>query len=385
MSGRAPTIWLFSDILAGLGGIETYLDALARKLHAEGRRFRIAVSLNGPTPMLDDLEAIGIPVYRQRRVPGDRFHIRQRLLIRHVARQIQPGDWVYCVRQPMPQLYLPLVRAVHRRGGKVAASWIFSPQHLPPPPGHAGRDFCRAVAETDAVISVSECAKHEFAQVYGYTGHVNVVRYHNRALFDEAVPMPSMPPFRVGYAGRIDIHQKNLDTLLQAFALLCERRPESVLNLHGGGPDEDGLAKLVAASPVADRITIHGRYDLARDMAGIVAANHVFTYASRFEGGPCFSLLELGQAGRFVIASPVGGIPDLYEGHDEAGALVDFREAADIADALEQAAIRIEKGEIDERAIRQRYLAEFTQDHAHAQFLQALGLEPVAAADGGSK
>ena len=104
-----PTIWLFSDILAGLGGIETYLDALARKLHDEGRQFRIAVSLNGPTPILDDLEALGIPIYRQKRIPGDRFHIRQRLLVRHVANRLNPGDWVYCIRQPMPEIYLSLV------------------------------------------------------------------------------------------------------------------------------------------------------------------------------------------------------------------------------------------------------------------------------------
>ena len=191
MSGAAhdkhqPMIWLYSDILAGFGGIETYLDALARKLHAEGRPFRIAVSLNGPTPMLDDLEAMGICVYRQKRVPGDRFHIRQRLLIRHVARQLQPGDWVYCVRQPMPQIYLPLVRAVHARGAKIAASWIFSPQYIPPPDGKVGRAFCQAVQQTDAVISVSECGKAEFAQVYGYTGTVDVVRYHNRPLFGDA-------------------------------------------------------------------------------------------------------------------------------------------------------------------------------------------------------
>ncbi len=113
-------------------------------------------------------------------------------------------------------------------------------------------------------------------------------------------------------------------------------------------------------------------------MAGIVAQNHVFTYASRFEGGPCFSLLELMQAGRYVVASPVGGIPDLYEGHAQAGALVDFRDPADIAEALEEAALRIEGGEIEVDPIRQRYLAEFTGDHAHTQFLAALGLQEMA-------
>lgn len=371
-------IVLFADILAGFGGIETYLDALARRLQAERRSFRVAVSLNGPTPVIDDLKALGMDVYVQPRVRGDRFHLRQRLLVRHVAKQLQPGDWVFCIRQPMPEIYLALVRAVHSRGAKIAASWMFSPEFLPPPSGRLGQSFCQAIRETDAVISVSKCAKHQFADVYGYHGEVNVVRYHNRPLFDKAVPMPPMPPFQVGYAGRIDIQQKNLDTLLAAFDLLCEARPDSVLNIHGGGPDEDKLKSLVVRSPVAAKIHIHGRYDLATDMAHIVAQNHVFTYASRFEGGPCFSLLELMQAGRYVVASPVGGIPDLYEGHPEVGALVDLQNPADIAEALEQAARRIERGAIDVLRIRQRYSAEFTEDNAHAQFLEALGLQRLA-------
>lgn len=367
-------ILLFGDILAGLGGIETYLDALARKLHSEGRPFKVAVSLNGATPILDALKAMGIDVYSQPRVPGDRFHVRQRLLVRHVAKQLRPGDWVYCLRQPMPAIYLSLVRAVHARGAKVAASWIFSPEFIQPPPGKVGESFCQAVRETDAVISVSECARHQFEEIYGHTGKVNVVRYHNRPLFEDVVPLPPLPPFRIGYAGRIDIHQKNLDTLLEAFAIFAARCPNSVLNIHGGGPDEQKLREMAAASPVRDKIHIHGRYDLARDMAGIVAQNHIFTYASRFEGGPCFSLLELMQAGRFVIASPVGGIPDIYEGHPEAGTLVDFHRPTDIAEALEDAACRIEAGQIDATAVRRRYLQEFTQEHAHAQFKEVLGL-----------
>src|SRR5258708_18046183 len=120
---RHPKIRLFAGVLGPFGGIESYLDALARRLHIDGWPTRIAVSCNDNAAFLDDLAALGIPVYRQPVLPGDRWHIRQRVLIWHTARRIQPGDWVYCVRQPMPEIYLALVRAVHRRGGKVAASW----------------------------------------------------------------------------------------------------------------------------------------------------------------------------------------------------------------------------------------------------------------------
>ena len=91
---KGPGIWLFADVLGGFGGIETYLDALARRLWADGWSVGIAVSLNAPAPFLDVLEAMGLPIYRQRRVPGDRWQVRERLLLRHVARRLRRGDWV---------------------------------------------------------------------------------------------------------------------------------------------------------------------------------------------------------------------------------------------------------------------------------------------------
>ena len=43
---QRPTIVLFADVLGGFGGIETYLDALARRLHVDGWPVRVSVCLN---------------------------------------------------------------------------------------------------------------------------------------------------------------------------------------------------------------------------------------------------------------------------------------------------------------------------------------------------
>lgn len=371
---KRPTITLFADVLGGFGGIETYLDALARRLHADGWPVRVAVCLNGPAPFLDPLAALGIPVYRQRQVPGDRWQVRQRLLVRHVAGSLRPGDWVYCVRQPMPEIYLPLVRAVHGGGSKIGASWMYAPEYLPPAPGHLGQDFCQAVSETDAVISVAACTIDQFRTVYGHTGPVHVVRYHNRALFAAPVPIPAGPPFGIGFMGRIDIYHKNLDTILAAFAILAAQRTDVVLNMHGGGNDIERYQTMVADAGLTGRVVLHGRYDHARDLAKIVAANHVFVYTSRFEGGPCLSLIELLQAGRYVVASPVGGIPDIYEGRPDIGALVPSDDPRAIAAAFDNALLRANQGTIDPARIRALYEAEFHDDIAHRQWLNALSL-----------
>jgi glycosyltransferase involved in cell wall biosynthesis len=367
-------IHLFADMLGGYGGIETYLDALARRLHAEGRDFTISACLNAPAPFLADLAELGIPVYLQPRVPGDRWHVRQRLLAWRVARHSGAGDWIYCVRQPMPAVYLGLVRAAHRRGARVAASWMFAPEFLQPGPDGAGHAFRTAVAETDAVISVSECTRTQFERVYGYCGPVHVVRYHNRLQFPEPLPLPPAPPYQIGYLGRIDISQKNLDTIVTAFASVAQRRADVRLNLHGGGPDGDRLAHIIARLGMTDRVTLHGPYDHRRDLARIIAANHVFIHTSRFEGGPCFSLLELLQGGRFVIASPVGGIPDIYDQRPEIGTMVPADQPEAIAHALAASIDRIEKRPFDMTAMRKLYDEQFSDAVAHRQWLGALGL-----------
>ena len=224
-----PAIILFADVLGGFGGIETYLDALARRLLKDGWPVKIAVSLNAPAPFLKELEALGVPVYRQPRVRGDRWQIRQRLLVYHVAMMLTPGDWVYCVRQPMPQVYLTLVRAVHRRRAKIAASWAYAPEFLPPPPGRAGAAFCKAVSETDVVISVAECTKHQFQSIYGHCGRVEVVRYHNIELFSQPVPLPTGSPMAIGFMGRIAIEHK---ILTPSFVLISNwERDEGTLYL----------------------------------------------------------------------------------------------------------------------------------------------------------
>jgi glycosyltransferase involved in cell wall biosynthesis len=372
-----PTIHLFADVVGAFGGIETYLDALARRLADDRWPVRVAVCPNEPAPFLEAMEALGVPIYRQPRVPGDRWHVRQRLLVRHVASRVRRGDWVYCVRQPMPAVYLPLVRAVHARQGKIAASWMFAPEFLPPPAGRAGVAFKRAVAETDVVISVSECTRNQFAETYGYTGAIAVVRYHNVQRLRESVPLPPSPPFRIGFMGRIAVAQKNLDTILDAYRRLVARRRDVVFNFHGGGGDLETFRATVAAAGLGDRVRLHGPYDHRRDLTSIMTQNHLFIYTSRFEGGPCFSLLEMLQAGRFVVTSPVGGIPDIYAGRPEIGTLVATEDPTAIAGALEDAIVRLTAGEIDPRLIRAVYETHFNDDVAHGQWLKALGFHQI--------
>jgi glycosyltransferase involved in cell wall biosynthesis len=366
-------IYLYGDVIYKAGGIETYLHALATHLKEKDIPFKIAVSEQERSPIVDELVGMGISTYRQRIIPGDRWHLRKRALNLWLRLQLAPGDWVFCVRQPMPELYLELVRAVHARGAKIAASWIFAPEFLKPP-AHLAANFCQAIRETDAVISVSQCTVHQFASSYGYDGPVHVVNYHNIEFCPATLPLPVGGPLKIGYMGRLEIYQKNLDTILESFSILAAKRHDVELHIYGGGPDADEFSKLARADSLDGRVFLHGPYDHRRDLNRIISSCHIFIYTSRFEGGPCFSLLELMQAGRFVVTSPVGGIPDIYAGRPDLGVMVTPDDPAAMANALDEALEKVASGKIDAAAIRASYDERFSMQTAHRAWLASLGM-----------
>jgi glycosyltransferase involved in cell wall biosynthesis len=361
-------IFLYSDVLYRTGGIETYLHALSLHLQRQNISFQVVVAELERCPLVDDLVAHGIKVQRQRRVYGDRWLVRQRILQLWLAANVKAGDWVFCARQPMPELYLGLVRSVHRRRARLAASWMLAPEFLPPP----NKSVCEAVAETDVVVSVSRCTADQFCSVYGYKGTVHVVPYHNFLFFQKAVPLPAGPPWKIGYLGRLERKQKNLTELLKAFSGLASTRSDVELHFHGHGPDESFLQEMVAQERLNDRVFFHGAYDHRCDLPSIMARCHFFVYPSRFEGGPCFTLMELMQAGRFCVASRVGGIPDLYESSPGLGTLVAPGDVQGLQVALAKTVESIAAGAIDGERIRARYLEAFDIGSAHRAWLAAL-------------
>jgi glycosyltransferase involved in cell wall biosynthesis len=368
-------IFIYSDVLYGAGGIETYLHALALYLQSKGIPFRVVVAELERCPLVDELMEKGIEVYRQQRLPGDRWLVRQHFMLAWLANQLKPGDWVFCVRQPMPQLYLKMVRLVHRCQAKIAASWMFAPEFIPPVPPH-GEKFSQAVAETDAVISVSKCTQYQFKEVYGYAGKVYVVPLHNLLFFPESVPLPPGPPWKIGFIGRLDIKQKNLDTLFQALVPVIQKWQWVEVHLYGGGADKTQLEALAISLGIQKHIVFHGAYDHRKDLPEIMANCHFFVYSSRFEGGPCFSLLELMQAGRFCVASRVGGIPDLYEGFPEVGLLVSPDNPSELSLGLVTALERVASGSISEEKIRGRYFDGYDMEAAHKAWTSVIKVLP---------
>ncbi|GAB3729666.1 glycosyltransferase family 4 protein [Nocardiopsis nanhaiensis] len=102
--------------------------------------------------------------------------------------------------------------------------------------------------------------------------------------------------------------QKGLDMLLQAAPVIADRAPEPVVAIAGDGPLWGELHDTAAEMDTDVRMLGH-----RTDVADLLAAADVFCLTSQWEGASLV-IMEALRAGLPVVATKVGGIPDLYAG-----------------------------------------------------------------------
>lgn len=152
---------------------------------------------------------------------------------------------------------------------------------------------------------------------------------------------------RVLFVGRLE-PMKGIDTLLRAFAKV----PKATLRIVGDGSERSRLEMMTIELGIADRVTFIGRVPPAR-VAVECAEAGIFCGLSRSEAlGNVF--LEAQAAGCAVIATRVGGIPDIVS-HKETGFLIEPNNVEAAADALRHL--------LTDESFRQR-LADAGQKHA---------------------
>ncbi len=134
------------------------------------------------------------------------------------------------------------------------------------------------------------------------------------------------------FVGRLG-HQKDLSTLLDAFALMHRDQPETRLTLVGGGPLEYALKAKAHALSVTDAVTFTGPVPYEQVIAQYKAAD-VFVISSLYEG-TCMVLHEAGLAGLPVVATDFAGARDLIE-DGVTGYLSPVRDAHALAEGMKR-------------------------------------------------
>ena len=129
---------------------------------------------------------------------------------------------------------------------------------------------------------------------------------------------------------------KGFDVLVDAFATASKRDDRLRLVLVGDGPERSELARRVEALDIGKSTTLVGAVN-HDEIPGFLAAADVVAVPSVHRGGYVDGLpnvaLEAMAAGRPLIASRVGGLPDLVR-PDETGLLVHELDADELAEAI---------------------------------------------------
>lgn len=124
--------------------------------------------------------------------------------------------------------------------------------------------------------------------------------------------------------------QKALGVLLEAASTLADRIPGVKVVIVGDGPERPVLERRIAELRLQRTVRLLGHRDDARDL---MRGFDVAVCCSDFEGTP-LSVLEYMQASLPIVATRVGGIPDLLETGRE-GVLIEPGTPVELATAIE--------------------------------------------------
>jgi glycogen synthase len=197
----------------------------------------------------------------------------------------------------------------------------------------------------DAVTACSSATLAEGEEFAGLSlGARGSVIYNGVSLteFDSAVPEVRKFPYVFGI-GRL-VENKGFDVLLRAFAL--SERMDHELVIAGVGPELETLVALAEELGLAGRVDFVGRADRTRT-AALFRGCAVFVLPSLHEPMGIVNL-EAMAAGKPVIASRVGGVPEIVL-DGQTGLLVPAGDPQAMADALKKV-ISVETGQLQSEA-----------------------------------
>jgi len=132
----------------------------------------------------------------------------------------------------------------------------------------------------------------------------------------------------IGNVGALDDSHKGQSTIIEAAHLTTDRHPNWQFLICGSGPDERRYREQIGDLANIELV------GWVENVGDYLAAFDVFVYPSRHEALGS-ALLDAMQFGLPIVASSVGGIPDIVK-DGENGRLVDSGNADDLVSAIEE-------------------------------------------------
>lgn len=303
------------------GGAQRYVYELA--LEAKAKGYTVCVASGTQGELIERLVAAGVPVVR---IPGLARDIRLGADIRALL------GLVSLMRQMRPDV----VHTNSSKAGFIAASagrLAFVPRIIFTSHGWAWNELrptwqklffkglhFATVFVSHTTIAVSEAIRTQALWMPLVQKKIQVIhlgvsplailpRAEARTRIEESVGS-ALPASAFWIGSLAELHPtKGLDVLIRAFAVFAQQNTDAVLVCIGGGEDQGRLTALSHMLHIEHRVFFTGHI---RNGAELLSALDIFVLPSHSEALG-YVLLEAGQSSLPVIASNVGGIPEIIQ------------------------------------------------------------------------
>lgn len=313
-SGHVEPLALWIAPVSNLAGVARHIIDTARA-GLPGWRLVVAAPEG---PLLDELRALGCPVVPfevdqpVNRAVADLRDIIGKLSPTIVHSHLAKADFL----SAMATVGMPV-------------TLVSTEHHIPEDPSALHSSRTKAVTRQMAhharirrfthLLAVSDSTKRDMLRYWKPSVPITVVK--NGVDRPDAV-LERRPGLRLLSLTRLD-REKNLEMTLRVFAGVLAKHPEATLTIGGTGPLENELRACARKLGVDHATTFAGFIDANRAMA----EHDVLLQPSRADN-LSYTLLDAVAAGMGVVASNIGGNPEILPGHalaslDDDTAMVD--------------------------------------------------------------
>ncbi len=135
------------------------------------------------------------------------------------------------------------------------------------------------------------------------------------------------------FLGRLDVGPKGLDCLVEAYAILREKRPDIGLVIAGSGPEEARLRQLIRDAGLTGTIALPGRV-AGRTKIDLLRSCLAVCLPSRHEGWGIVAI-EAAACCKPVVGFDIVGLQDSVK-HNETGLLVPHGDISSLVEAMKR-------------------------------------------------
>jgi len=250
-----------------------------------------------------------------------------------------------------------LIRAAHETKIPVVYQEVGIPFH---PPGfeEVYERFLSVLPLCTSVAALSPGLANELSRVAPHGTPVQVLPLISRDNTHTLASQEESQRVTFGFAARLE-HLKGPIRLLSAFATAHQTNSEIELKIAGKGSQRDEFLNKSRGFGVEEKCRLVGVYTSRKDRDQYMSSIDVFVLPSLSEGTPTV-IIEAMAHGKPIIATAVGGVPDLVS--EDVGILVPPEDNAALAAAMVRLAGDTKLRRTMGLAARKRYEQLFTPE-----------------------